>query len=198
LFLSLIIIDTLISGSGIISQILSKKIQLSFYGLYLLYWIPFIYIILNILPKSDFFNIKFSFWFIAIAFVTAVSSELYHLYVLINASQVSEIGKLGQHFTLLYLPIIWTILASIFIYKGLKSDVSEYNKIGFALIFIMILKLYLYDVWKMDNVSRIIAFIILGIILLLSSFLFQRVKKIIKNLVENKDENQEIHNSESQ
>ncbi|MCS3869091.1 putative membrane protein [Chryseobacterium ginsenosidimutans] len=197
LFLSLIIIDTLISGSGIISQILLKKVQFSFYGLYLLYWIPFIYIMLNILPKSDFFNIKFSFWFIAIAFVTAVSNELYHLYLLINASQISEIGKLGQHFTLLYLPIIWTILASIFIYKGLKSDVSEYNKIGFALIFIMILKLYLYDVWKMDNVSRIIAFIILGIILLLSSFLFQRVKKIIKNLVENKDENQQIHNSES-
>jgi uncharacterized membrane protein len=197
LFLSLIIIDTLISGSGIISQFLMKKVQLSFYGLYLLYWIPFIYITLNILPKSDFFNIKFSFWFIAIAFVTAVSSELYHLYVLTTANKVSEIGKLGKHFNLLYLPIIWAILASILIYKGLKSDVSEYNKIGFALIFIMILKLYLYDVWKMDNVSRIIAFIILGIILLLSSFLFQRVKKIIKNLVENKEENKEIHNSQS-
>jgi uncharacterized membrane protein len=197
LFLSLIIIDTLFSGSEIISNFLLKKVQLSFYGLYLLYWIPFIYIMLNILTKSDFFKIRFSYWLVAVAFITAVSSELYHFYILINAGQISEIGKLGQHFNLLYLPIIWAILASIFIYKGLKSDISEYNKIGFALISVMILKLYLYDVWKMDNVSRIIAFIILGIILLLSSFLFQRLKKIIKNLVENKDENQKIQNSES-
>lgn len=40
----------------------------------------------------------------------------------------------------------------------------------------------------MDNVSRIIAFIILGIILLMSSFMFQKFKNMLKNLVE-KDEN---------
>ncbi|MDQ0594663.1 putative membrane protein [Chryseobacterium ginsenosidimutans] len=197
LFLSLIIIDTLVSGSGIVSNYLSKKVSLSFYGLYLLYWIPFLYIMLNILSKSDFFKVKFSFWFIAAAFITAISGELYHFYLLINASQISEVSKLGKHFSLLYLPIIWAVLASFFIYKGLKNDISEYSKIGFALIFIMILKLYTYDVWEMDNVSRIIAFIILGIILLLSSFLFQRLKKIVKKMVERKDENQEIQNSES-
>ncbi len=52
----------------------------------------------------------------------------------------------------------------------------------------MIFKLYAYDVWQMDNVSRIIAFIILGIILLLSSFMFQRLKNLIKNLVDKKEQ----------
>ncbi|GAA5090481.1 DUF2339 domain-containing protein [Chryseobacterium ginsengisoli] len=194
-FFSLIIFDTLISGSGIISNYLLKKIQFSFYGLYILYWIPFIYILLNILPKSEFFKIKLSYWFVSIAFVTAVSCELYDLYLLMNAEKISDIAGIGKHFSVLYLPIIWAILASLFIYKGLKSDVSEYNKVGFALIAVMILKLYAYDVWKMDNVSRIIAFIILGIILLLSSFLFQRVKKLIKNMVKNKEENPESQNA---
>lgn len=194
-FFSLIIFDTLISGSGIISNYLLKKIQFGFYGLYILYWIPFIYILLKILPKSEFFKIKFSYWFVSIAFVTAVSCELYDLYLLMNADKISDMAGIGKHFSVLYLPIIWAILASLFIYKGLKSDVSEYNKVGFALIAVMILKLYAYDVWKMDNVSRIIAFIILGIILLLSSFLFQRVKKLIKNMVKNKEENPESQNA---
>jgi hypothetical protein len=43
----------------------------------------------------------------------------------------------------------------------------------------------------MDNVSRIIAFIILGVILLLSSFLFQRLKNIVATMVEKKNERNE-------
>jgi L-asparagine transporter-like permease len=50
----------------------------------------------------------------------------------------------------------------------------------------MVLKLYTYDVWQMDNISRISAFIALGIILLFSSFAFQRLKNIIKNMVDKK------------
>jgi len=89
---------------------------------------------------------------------------------------------------MLYLPIIWAILSCIFIYFGLKKQLPEFNKIGFTLLGIMIFKLYAFDVWQMDNVSRIIAFIILGIILLLSSFMFQRLKNLIKNLVDKREE----------
>lgn len=197
LFLLLIIFNTLISGSGIISNFLMGKLHLSFYGMHLLYWIPFIYILVKILPKSDFFTIVLSYWVVALAFITAVSAELYHIYLIINANGISEVAKLGKHFRILYLPIIWAVLASILIYRGLKTNTTEYTKIGFVLIAFMILKLYTYDVWEMDNVSRIVAFIILGIILLLSSFLFQRLKNIIKNMVENKEENNETENTKS-
>lgn len=197
LFLTLILINTVVSGSGIVTDFLLKKIQINFYGLYLLYWIPFVYILFKILPKSHFLNIKFSYWFVSLAFITAVSCELYHFYLLISADGISEVTQLSKHFRILYLPIIWAVLASILIYRGMKSDNPEYTKIGFVLIAVMILKLYAYDVWEMDNVSRIIAFIILGIILLLSSFLFQRLKNIIKNMVENKDENPETEKIKS-
>jgi len=73
----------------------------------------------------------------------------------------------------------------------LKKDIQEYNKIGFALIGLMVLKLYAYDVWQMDNISRISAFIALGIILLLSSFAFQRLKNMIRNMVDKKDKTEE-------
>ena len=194
LFCVLIIIDTAVSGTGIVSNYLLGKISLGFYGLYLLYWIPFIYTILQILPKSNFFKIKLSYWLISVTIITALSFELYNIYILLNAENISGMKVLSKHFGLLYLSMIWAVLSSVLIYKGLKNNIPEYSKIGFALIAVTILKLYLYDVWEMDNISRIIAFIILGIILLLSSFLFQRLKKIIKNLVENKEEKPETEN----
>ncbi|WP_238555316.1 hypothetical protein [Chryseobacterium sp. P1-3] len=55
----------------------------------------------------------------------------------------------------------------------------------------MVIKLYAYDVWQMDNISRISAFIILGIILLISSFTFQRLKNMVKNMVDKKEKKKE-------
>lgn len=190
-FLSLIIFNTIIAGTGIISDIIMKKADLNSFIFYGLYLIPLIYTIVKILPDSSFFRIGISYWWLSLTIVTTVSMELYHLYILLVAENISEVTGFQEHFSLLYLPIIWAVLASIFIYISLKNNAPEYGKSGFALLVITILKLYLYDVWEMDNVSRIIAFIILGIILLLSSFLFQRLKNILKSMIEKKEENNE-------
>lgn len=197
-FLLLIIYHTSFTGTFLIDNILEKINKESFYGVYLIYLIPFIIIGYNILPKTDFYKSNYGYWTLCGTIVIAVSFEMYHLYILGNAPTILESYHIQKHFSILYLPIIWAVLASIFIYLGLKNNISELNKIGFALIGIMVIKLYSYDVWQMDNVSRIVAFIILGIILLLSSFLFQRLKNIIKNLVDNKPETQESENLKSQ
>ncbi|MDH6253225.1 putative membrane protein [Chryseobacterium sp. H1D6B] len=194
LFLFLIIMHAGAAGSEVVTAVLERKISQHFYGIYLLYLIPFIYTGLKIIPKSSFLNFKAGYWFIGAVITAAASLELYHLYILGNARNITESYQLQKHFNILYLPIIWTVTASIFIYRGLKSNIAELNKIGFTLIGIMVLKLYVYDVWQMDNISRVIAFIILGLILLLSSFMFQRLKNIIKNLVDKKEENSENQN----
>lgn len=188
IFFSLIILNTIIAGSGIITHIMMKNINLNFYFMYGTYLLSLICTIIKIIPHSSFFKIKLSYWLLVTAVVIAVSMEANHIYLLIRSENIADMKKLQEYFVLLYLPIIWAILASIFIYKGLKTDAREYAKAGFTLLGITIIKLYLYDVWKMDNVSRIIAFIILGIILLLSSFLFQRLKNIVATMVEKKQE----------
>ncbi|WP_267405443.1 MULTISPECIES: DUF2339 domain-containing protein [unclassified Chryseobacterium] len=198
LFLFLVIINSSVSGLSIIESIISKKIDSSFYALHLLYLIPFVFIGWKILPKIKFFSVNISYWIFSLALISVVSFELYHIYNVTNSNTLAESYELEKHFSILYLPIIWAILSSLFIYIGLKNSVSELTKVGFALIGIVVLKLYAYDVWQMDNVSRIVAFIILGIILLLSSFTFQRLKNIIKNLVDHKEENIENETTESQ
>ncbi|WES98010.1 DUF2339 domain-containing protein [Chryseobacterium arthrosphaerae] len=189
LFLLIINISTV--TASVVTAVLSKQLQSGFYLLHLLQWIPFIYICIKIIPGSAFHKNKISYWTLSLAIISAVSCELHHSYVLTASHDILHTHKVKKHFNILYLPIIWTVLASIFIYLGLKKSIQEYNKIGFALVGLMVLKLYAYDVWQMDNISRISAFIALGIILLFSSFTFQRLKNIIKNMVDKKDESPE-------
>lgn len=191
LFLFLIIVNTSVSTLPVVTAILTKKIHLSFYLLHLLQWVPFIYVTSRIIPSSKFHKVRISYWILSLALIISVSCELHHSYVLMVSNDIPHSYEASAHFNILYLPIIWTILASIFIYMGLKKDIQEYNKVGFALIGLMVLKLYGYDVWQMDNISRISAFIALGIILLLSSFTFQRLKNIIRNMVDKKDKSEE-------
>lgn len=191
LMLFLIMVNVSIGSSSVVTDIISKQLQSNFYLLHLLQWIPLVYVSLKIIPNTDFHRSKISYWILSLAFIVSISCELHHAYVLSTAHDFSNFYAVKKHFNILYLPIIWAILASIFIYMGLKKNIQEYNKIGFALIGIMVLKLYGYDVWQMDNISRISAFIALGIILLLSSFAFQRLKNIIKNMVDKKDKKEE-------
>ncbi|WP_185226042.1 DUF2339 domain-containing protein [Chryseobacterium indologenes] len=191
LFLVLLIITISVSTSSVVTAVLSKELDSRFYLLHLLQWIPFIYLCFTVIPDSDFHKNKRSYWVLSLAFITAVSCELHHAYVLNTSQNLTQSFEVQKHFNILYLPIIWTILASVLIYTGLKKNSKEYNKIGFALIALMVLKLYTYDVWQMDNISRISAFIVLGIILLVSSFTFQRFKNLIRNMVEQKNKNEE-------
>jgi hypothetical protein len=55
----------------------------------------------------------------------AVSCELHHSYVFIASHDVPHSYEITEHFNILYLPIIWTVLASIFIYTGLKKEHSR-------------------------------------------------------------------------
>lgn len=187
-FSALIICHTSLAGSETINDILERKVRGDFYGIYLLYLIPFIYFNVRMFSKTDFFKKRFSYWIFCSVWVVTLSFELYHLYILGNVQHIAEIGKYQKHFSILFLPVIWAILASVFIYTGIRKNIPELNKTGFTLVGITVLKLYAYDVWQMDNISRIIAFTVLGIILLLSSFLFQRLKRIIKTLVERNDD----------
>lgn len=187
-----VMVNISVATTSVVTDIISKQLHNSFYILHLLQWIPFIYVSLKIIPDTAFHHSKISYWIISLAFTVSISYELHHLYVLATSHNLTDSYAVKNHFNILYLPIIWTILASLFIYIGLRKNIQEYNKVGFALIGLMALKLYGYDVWQMDNISRISAFIALGIILLLSSFTFQRLKKIIKNMVDTKEKNQEL------
>lgn len=187
----LIALNASFAASEVVTAVLQKKLTFGFYMIHLFHWIPFAYILWNAAASTGFYKTKLSYWIVSVTLVIAVSCGFYHTYILSSVNDISLIYKTKEHFNILYLPIIWTVLASIFIYISLKKNIPEYSRIGFVLIGIMVLKLYSYDVWQMDNISRITAFILLGVILLLSSFTFQRLKNIIRNMVDTKKDEKE-------
>jgi hypothetical protein len=62
----------------------------------------------------------------------------------------------------------------------LRSLVNR--SIGLSLLAIVILKLYFYDVWQLQQTFRVVAFVALGLLLLTASFLYSRFRPVIGNL----------------
>lgn len=161
-----------------------------FFGLYLLYLIPLVYLIQKLFRNKAFLTADYNVWLLMFTIIFVICCEINHLYLVYSIGKLQEIMYLQERFVIFYLPIIWAVLGVSMIYFGIRRSLPELTKCGFALIGLMIIKLYAYDIWKMDNISRIIAFIALGLILLISSFTFQKLKLMLRKVID-KDKNSE-------
>ena len=81
-------------------------------------------------------------------------------------------------------PILWAILAFLIMIWGMQIKDKDFRIISLSLFALIILKLFIIDVWAMSEGGRIAAFIILGVVLLVVSFLYQRLKKLIVEIKE--------------
>ena len=80
---------------------------------------------------------------------------------------------------LLSLTLVWALYAMVLITVGFVKD-AQWLRLASLLVFgITILKLFLLDVWLLGLAFRILAFIGLGILLLITSFMYSRFKMLI-------------------
>lgn len=119
-------------------------------------------------------------WALVISSVAILSVELDNIVILL-------FGYEGNYYNLLYdvhtfgYPILWGLLAMTLMIWGLNGKEVLLRKISLIFFGIIILKFYGYDVWYMSQAGRIVSFVILGIILLLVSFLQQKIKVLMKD-----------------
>ena len=83
----------------------------------------------------------------------------------------------------LSLSLLWAIYAIIIISTGIIIRLSKVRLAGIGLIFIPIVKLYVYDLWSLENVYKVSLFITLGLIFLISGFLYQKYTERIKEFL---------------
>jgi len=86
-------------------------------------------------------------------------------------------------------PILWGILAFIFLIVGIKIRNKNLRIIALALLGITILKLFLFDIRNVSETGKIIAFILLGILILIISFVYQKIRVLVTD--DNKTESDE-------
>jgi len=118
-------------------------------------------------------------WINIILSVYILSYELDYLVLYISKPEFTQAGSLTLSVHKIGWPILWGILAFVLMIFGMRAKMRNLRIISLSLFFFTLLKLFAVDVWDMSEGGRIAAFISLGIILLVVSFLYQKLKKLI-------------------
>ncbi len=117
-------------------------------------------------------------WFFVFFFVFVASAELDHTVLLTaGATAESQYHILAQNNKIGY-PILWGIAAFILITVGLRTKRKHLRIISLTLLSVTLLKLFLVDIRGISDGGKIAAFTSLGALLLIVSFMYQRLKKL--------------------
>ncbi len=99
------------------------------------------------------------------------SSEMIHW---LNMAEAAQSYKLG-------LSILWATYALLLIILGIWKK-KKYLRIGaIALFGVTLIKLFFYDIRHLDTIAKTIVLVLLGVLLLIISFLYNKYKHIISN-----------------
>ncbi|CAN5165906.1 DUF2339 domain-containing protein [soil metagenome] len=128
-------------------------------------------------------------WLMCFVLVFVASAELDHLVIISgftaqvgandSYSMYEEIKQLGSQSHKIGFPILWGISSFIMILIGMKKHIRQLRIIALVLFALTIIKLILLGVYGESQTGKIIAFIISGVILILVSFLYQKLKELV-------------------
>lgn len=156
--------------------------------------------------ESYFFNLMFVGQFVAVAvavFWLSMSSvkdgfdrsgRRFHLSTFIGLASIvagislvtSEFMRIGSDWASTAVTIWWAVAAISLAVFGLVRDLRRYRYAGLLLFSLVLLKMLTSDISRLQDLERVIAFIGVGLLMLVLSFLYQRMaaKFIIKGGVE--------------
>jgi uncharacterized membrane protein len=116
---------------------------------------------------------------IAVAIVITFSVEIRSLFIWINFARPDSIRIYGSMFDKAGLSIVWGSSSFIMIWLGMKHRYKPLRIVALIVFGITLIKLFTFDIRDIAPAGKIIAFILLGVLLLIISFMYQRLKKII-------------------
>lgn len=166
----------------------------------------------------EIFKSKFAVWVVVISGVVILSNELLvHAVHFIDAAGIeNQIAKKSKmvtdNYNLSYeiemiisdaishiktqvvkigYPILWGVLSFILLILGIKQQWKQLRIIALSLLGLTVLKLFVYDINNVSETGKIVAFILLGILILIISFVYQKIKKLVvdESPNSNSDEN---------
>ncbi len=174
------LITGIISGKYAASQAISHWLSVAVL-LYLLY-----NLIVILRQANDLASSKTILWPICIAVLALISLECRLLYLSIFAT-ADRLQLYNTNYSKAGLTITWALFSFTLIWLGLKFKNKTLRIIALSIFTIALLKLFLFDIRNIAEAGKIAAFILLGILLLVISFMYQRLKKIIIDNEEKKD-----------
>jgi uncharacterized membrane protein len=118
-------------------------------------------------------------WAVCIAIVLFVSSEGQLWVNTLFYSKEHSLEDLERIYIKTGLPILWGLCSFAFMWLGMRYKFKTLRIVSLLLFSLTLLKLFLFDIRNIPVAGKIAAFFCLGVLLLVVSFMYQRLKKII-------------------
>jgi len=118
-------------------------------------------------------------WSTVFLVVYICSTELNHVVSMLSYSPGRIIEQLNKQVFKAGYSVLWGLISLVLMQQGMKRKDRVLRIISLSLFFITILKLFLSDIRGISEGGKIGAFISLGVLLLVVSFMYQRLKRLI-------------------
>jgi uncharacterized membrane protein len=118
-------------------------------------------------------------WFIGFIVLYVASAELDHLVVMSQYSKENSLAFILENNHKTGFAILWGCFAFLCIYIGMRWKSKNIRIISITLLAVTLLKLFIFDLRGLSEGGKIAAFISLGILLLVISFMYQRLKNLL-------------------
>lgn len=117
-------------------------------------------------------------WLFSIVLVIIFTMEVMHTYIFSTAAvQVPKVAF--DQYLKAGVTIVWALCSFAIMWIGMKHKFKTLRIISLFVFSVALLKLFLYDIRNISEGGKIAAFIMLGVLLLIISFMYQKLKKII-------------------
>ena len=118
-------------------------------------------------------------WLSAVGIILLLSAEMYQLNLWTNFEKGTEWIWWENLYYKAGLSILWSICSFIMMWLGMHFKFRPLRIISLSLFTLTLVKLFTYDIRNIPPGGKIAAFILLGVLLLTVSFMYQRLKRII-------------------
>lgn len=136
-----------------------------------------------------------SLWFGVFVFIFVGSSELDHIAVLTQVDATHSIKAMLLQSRKISYPIFWGLTSFALMFLGMKNKNQMLRIISLSVFAVTLIKLFTWDIRGINEGGKIIAFISLGILLLIISFMYQKLKRLIlEDDIKNKEAEDKVKN----
>jgi len=181
--LNYVVQEKVLAHDGIAEIISKQQFSLFFIG----HWITALLMASTIyqlikairLHNATYNSSGFLTWLLCAVSVAFLSVEIHLLMNALFHSSNNTLATIERVYIKTGLPILWGLCSFAFMWLGMKHKYRPLRIISLILFSITLLKLFLFDISNIPIAGKIAAFFCLGVILLVVSFMYQRLKKII-------------------
>ena len=93
----------------------------------------------------------------------------------------ADIDHLVTIYVKTVLPVLWGMASFVLMWLGMRYRTRVLRIISLTLFSITLIKLFVFDIENIAAAGKIVAFFCLGVLLLIISFMYRKVKNIISN-----------------